>query len=787
MVKQQPHITTLIIPEEKKPPLNIKVIVGKYLYHWPLFVLCLLFTLSAALVYLKLTKPTYEINATLIIKDEKKAPEQQSALSEIDLVNSSKLIENEIEVLKSNRLISNVVEKLNLEIIYQQKEGLNTQDLYKTGPVKLVMFNPTLPNQKQVRKAEKKIITIVIKDKNSFFLQGADKKLKEYSFNTFLNNSWGTWKLEPTDFLPEYKGATIQITSLDPEKVALQYQKAIEISIPNKLATAVSLTLEDPIAQRGKDILNQLIAEYNRLSIYENEKKAKTTLAFLDNRLDSLTAELNIAEQGIEGFKSSRGITDIDVESKINLEDIQQIERSLNEVDVKLSIIKDIEDYINSSKLGHAPATIGITDPALNNLVENLSRLQLQREKLLAVSPETNPDFDAIDRQIATTKTAIRGIVTNIKASLLSTRAKLQSYNNSLVASVKNIPSQERQLESIKRQQMVKEGLYTYLLQKREEIATNYSTLLTPDRVVDQAYASTPKDKKLVAMALAMVLGLGLPFTIIFLRNTLNETVTDVNEIKDVLETPIIGEISFAKSQDIIPLKSIKPSITSEQLRILRTNLYHLYGHKKTGKVTLVTSSVPNEGKSFISNNLALALCHIGRKTIILKTDLRKSSPKDVLNKNGLGITDFLNGKAILQEIINPSALNANLHVINSGTQADNPTELLDSEKLAGLINALQGIYDDIVIDGPSAHLVPDAQILARYTDATLYIIRQGYTEKTELSFIKELFDAEQLPNPQLIFNGIQKAKYGHGYNYKYGYYGKPGGQTIFTDFWKRF
>ncbi|HET8830032.1 MAG TPA: polysaccharide biosynthesis tyrosine autokinase [Pelobium sp.] len=587
--------------------------------------------------------------------------------------------------------------------------------------------------------------------------------------------------------MPDYKGATIQIAVLDPQLLALEYQKAIEVSIPNKLATAITLTFEDPIAQRGKDILNQLIFNYNRSIIEENELKAKATLDFLDKRLDSLTVELNIAEQGIEGFKSSRGITDISIESKINLENIQNNDRMLNEVNVKLGIINDIEDYINSSKPGQIPATMGITDPGLNSLIENLSRLQLQRSSLLAISPETNPDFDPINRQIATTKAAIKENVANIKSSLLNTRSKLQSFNNELASSIKNIPTQERQLESIKRQQAVKEGLYTYLLQKREEIATNYSNISISDRVVDQAYASEPKSKKAIALALALVIGLGLPFGIILLRNNLNDTIIDVNEIKDVVDTPIIGEISLEKSQDLISVKAAGTNAISEQLRTLRTNLYYLYGDKKRGRVTLVTSSIPHEGKSFISNNLGLTLSHIGRKTIILKMVLRQSKIEDAFNNNGLGITEFLNNKASLAEIVNPSELNPNLHIIGSGAEVSNPSELLERGRLKDLITSLQDSYDDIIIDSPSVHLVPDALIISRLTDLTLYIIKQGYTEKTELEFLKELVDKKQLFNVQIIFNGIHKAKYGYGYNYKSSYYTKTTKKTIFTNFWNRF
>ncbi len=790
MATQQPQITTLIIPEEKKRSLNIKGIFTKYLYHWPLFIIALFVTFAAAMVYLHFAKPTYQITATLIIKDDKKVPGQQSALSEIDLVNSSKLIENEMEVIKSNRLISQVVNELELGIVYREKNGLKGFDLYKSSPVKLILIAASAAPKREATKEDKKEIAIVIKDKSTFFLKNEDDQLKEHAFNTPIRSSWGSWKLAPTDLLPEYKDATIQIAVLDTNQLALDYQKAIEVSLTNKLATSISLTLEDPVAQRGKDILNKLIFDYNLAGTQENELNAKATLAFLDSRLDSLSAGLNEAEAGIEGFKSSRGLTDISTESKINLENMQVNDRSLNEVNVKLSIIEGIENYVNSSKSGQAPATMGITDPALNNLIENLSRLQLQRDKLLAIAPETNPDFDPINRQIATTRAAIKENVGNIKSSLLNTRSKLQSFNSGFESSIKNVPAQERQLVSIKRQQAVKEGLYTYLLQKREELAANYANIVSTERVVDEAYAGKAQaPKKAIALAMALLLGLCIPVGIIYGRDNLNDSIVDVQEIKDALDIPIIGEISFEKSQSLISIKSAGTNVISEQLRTLRTNLYYLYGDKTTGRVTLITSSVPGEGKSFISGNLGMTLAHIERKTVILEMDLRRPRLKDTFNikKDGPGITEFLNDKATLQQIIHPSGLDPNLHIIGSGAIANNPSELLEKEQLKTLIATLRNTYDDIIIDSPPVHLVPDAMIVSRLTDITLYVMKQGHTDRTELDFLREINNKQHLTDIQIVFNGVERAKYGYGYNYNNSYYNKPEKKTIFSDFWKRF
>ena len=790
MAAQQPQITTLIIPEEKKKSLNIKGVIAKYLYHWPLFVLGLSLALSAAVAYLHFAKPTYPITATLIIKDDKKAPDQQSALSEIDLVNSSKLIENEMEVLKSNRLISKVIKELGLGTAYKEKAGLRSFDLYKNSPVKLTLLSSNVTPPREAIKPDKSEISIIIKDKNTFILKKEGEQTKEYAFNTPITYTWGTWKLEPTDLLPQYTDAKIEIAVLDTQQLALDLQKAIDVSLSNKLATTVSLTLEDQVAQRGKDILNQIISDYNSTGTKENETSAKATLAFLDSRIDSLSAGLNVTEAGIEGFKSSRGLTDIAAESKINLENRQENDRSLNEVNVKLNIIDGIENYVNSSKSGQPPTTMGIADPALNSLIENLSRLQLQRDKLLAIAPETNPDFDPINRQIASTRAAIKESVANIKSSLLNTRSKLQSFSSGFETSIKEVPAQERQLESIKRQQEVKASLYTYLLQKREELAANYANIITKDQVVDAAYAGKAKvPRKAIALAVALLLGICMPAGLIYGRENLRSTIVDVKEIRKGLDIPVIAEISFEKSQALISIKTDGTNEISEQLRTLRTNLHNLYGDRTSGRVTLVTSSVPAEGKSFISGNLSVTLAHTERKTVLLEMDLRRPKIREnfSMEVKGPGITEFLNGKATLQQIVHQSELDPNLYIIGSGAIENNPSELLEKEQLKNLIAILRKTYDDIIIDSPPVHLVPDAMILSRLTDITLYIMKQGHTDRAEIDFLKEINNKKQLSNIQIVFNGVERDKYGYGYKHNTSYYSKVTKKTIFTDFWKRF
>lgn len=787
MNSQPTQFNTLVIPARKTSSAENNSISMKYIYHWPLFIIGLLIAFAGLTFYLHTYRPIYPIKATLLINDEKKAPDQKSALHEIDLTNSAKIIENEIEILKSNQLISQVVKDLQLGIIYQKKiDQFSKIDLYKSSPVEINL-------QSSTDEFPKTPINIEIKDNKSFFIIDAEGRTNEFYFYKIYKNSWGTWKVKPTKFLENYLGAKIMVTIADPQKIALQYQSAIDISLSNKLATAVVLTLNDEVPARGKDFLNDLIHNYNSTSLIEKNRQTKSTLHFLDQRIDSLTKELSTAERGIENFKSSRGLTDIPADSKIRLENMQANDSKLNDVIVQLSVIEGIEHYVNSnSNSEKLPAIAGFANLTLSNQIEKLSVLQLQKDRLLATTPETNPDFEPINSQISTIKAAIKENIKNTKISLLNTKHKLQSFNVGFESSIKNIPIQERQYINIKRQQSIKENLYSYLLQKREEISVNYASTLADDRVVDQAYVGAEKgQRKSIAIALAFLIGLSLPAGIIYSRNTSSSKIITLQEIKDKTEIPIIAELPYEITKNPIVINA-NTSAISEQFRTLRTKMYYLNSEKHSGRITLLTSSVPGEGKSFISSNLSVAFAYSNRKTVLLELDLRKPQLTNIFNisNNHVGITDFVLGKATLSEIIRPSGLESNLDIISSGTTVNNPSELLERQQLKDLIFTLKDIYDDIIIDSPPVHLVPDAIILSRLADITLYTLRQGFTEKIELNFIKELHDQNQLHNINLIFNGIERSKYGYGYKYGDKYYSQANDKKFgdhFTNFLKRF
>ena len=774
---------------------NTRIILSKYLFHWPLFLLFLVIAFAGAYAYIKFANPVYEVSASILVKDEKKSPTEKSAMEELDNSGKAKNAETEIEILRSKNLVSQVVDDLQLWANYKVDQGFKKKDIYATKPFVFALIDT-------IKELNGQTLDIVIKNKTNFEILNSDGTTRKASFNKPVKNNFGTWVLKPNENVEQYTDSIITVTLSNQAAVSNQYMKSVDAHLLDKAAPTIGLFIADEVPQRGKDILNYLILVYNQATSSEEKRTTKSIIDFIDTRLASLTGELNFAEKEVEGFRTSRGLTDIDSQSKVYLENVQTNDIKLNEVDVQLNVIDGIQRYVNSSSSSESPpATLGINDPSLNSLIEKLSQLQNRRVALLATTPESNPAFEPIDRQIRNSKNAIEGTIQGIKSSLVNSRRQLQTFNNRFESSIKNIPGQERQYVGMKRQQAIKESLYVYLLQKREELALAYASTLVDARIVDEANVGDIKWPRIpLIMALALLLGLGLPFLIIYLRQSVKNTITDKSDIENAIDVPILGELSYENLGKEIIILDNQRHLVGEQIRSLRTNLHYLHNNKTIqaadanftvgkGRVTLFTSSVSSEGKSFVSSNMAVSLAVSGRKTVILEMDLRKPKLAAVFNISAKhkGISEFLSTEIDVKDVIQPSGLDKNLDFIGCGDIPANPSELLETENLHQLINNLRELYDDVIIDSPPLHLVTDAMIIAKYTDVTLYVIRQGHTGKAELNFIDDIYFDEKLPNMNIVFNGIKKGKYGYGYNYDNSYYNTAAYQPSFNTSMKLF
>lgn len=718
-----------------------KEVVTKYLYHWPLFVVSVFIALALAVVYLKITKPVYEIKASLLIKNDNSLENNRRtgiALQELDLTSQNKTVDTEIEVIKSRSLINTLVSDLQLWIDYESNKKIGKENLYGKSPVKFNFI-------KTADKIEGKSVIVYIKNDRTYFLTEKADIAVEHQFGEKVSSSiLGTFILEKTQFYRSYQGKSIKVSFKDFDKTVTAYQKGIEVAQLNKKSPTVGLSLTDAAINRGKDVLNYLITIYNQATFAEKNRITKSTLDFIDTRLETISKELSDVENQSEQFKSSRRLTDITSESRIFLENAQANDAKLNDVIVKLSIVKGIEDYVNSDALNKkVPSTLGIDDPGLNIMIAKLNQLEADKARLLSTTPEKNPIFIPLNSQIEELKSAIRINISTIKLTLENAKRRLEVFDEGFKNSISKIPGEEREYVAIKRQENVKQDLFLYLLKKKEEISLSYASTLADARVIDAAYAGPVKwPNKILVLAIALMAGLGLPIALIVGRSLFNDKVKDRKVVMKESSMPILSEIRQIETTSPIIINNPYFNGIIEEFRYLRTKVIGLHPATEKGRITLITSSIIGEGKSFIATNLALTLANSGRRTVLLDLDLRRNylaSFFDV-NPDEAGVIQFLENQTSKESIVKKSGIHYGLDIVPSGISSDNlPSELIEKSTLDVLITWLKQDYDDIIIYAPPVRLAADALILSRFNAVLLFVVRCSKTKKEYLKFIDNL------------------------------------------------
>ncbi|GAA4089421.1 GumC family protein [Mucilaginibacter panaciglaebae] len=757
--------------------INLRMLLMKYADYWQLFLISFLIALIGVFIYKKYVLPTYDIVATLEIQDISDKPQAEKTslvdFQQLDQVNAPRVVENEMEILKSNQLIKQVVDNFQLWANYKLKGGtVKNSDLYGESPIKINLLNHTKPITPQ--KLQFQLI-----DENTYMLTGDDSNSGKHRFGETITDEIGSWTITANDNLKNYIGSVVEIKVNDPELTVLNYQNSLKVEAEQKPASVINVSIADKNIKRGQDFINYLIYFYKQNEVAEKNRIAKSTLQFIDDRLDSLSGQLNHAENRIEGYRSQNALTDVNAQSQMYLQQIQTNGEKLNDINIQLNIISKLDDYLSQLSNGNAtvPSTLGITDQHLVELVQKLSDVQLEKNRLLATLPEKNPAFDPLNSQIAALKTAIKDNIKSIKSSLLTTQHSLQGFKSNVQSSIKNVPVQEHQLAGLGRQQSNKETLYTYLLQQREQIALTYASSSANVRLVDAAHILPLKtSKKYIPFGAAFLFALIFPAACIYGKDVVKNAVTSRKEIERQTGVPVLSEFSYISlnSPTAFNDKNNKDGfILIEQFRHLRSRLTLLNSENVKGAATLITSSVANEGKSFISSNLAIFLANASKKTILLEMDIYKPNISKTFGLNAApGLTNYLKGKTTIQNIIRKNEQYPNLSIISSGEFIDDFSELLDQEPFQILVEKLKTEYDYVLFDTPPVHAISDALSLARYCDNTLYVVRYDETSRTLLPFIQKLNAEGLLPGMNIIFNGLTGRRDSEGSRYE-NYYKK--------------
>lgn len=762
-MKQSPHSETDYSEES-----SLGDVLYKYLRFWPLFLFLMVVGLSLAWLYMRYTPRVYQTKASILIKDAQNNS-SNDVLDAFNMFSTKKTVENEVEILKSSALMKEVVTELGLYASVMTDGRIMSQSAYLNSPVMIIARNP-----ESIKKATK--INFTFNPIDQTIRSGKET----WELNKFVQTDYGTIKFVPnSNYRPgrstNGNHETEYYFSLNSVKnTANSLRNRLNVNASSKQSTVIEIAIRDEVPERGEDIIDNLMKLYNKAAIQDKNVLAANTLKFVDDRLKFVSSDLDSVEGSLQQFKSNNKITDISSQGQIFLQTVSVNDQKISDINMQLAVLDQVEAYVKSKGTtgGIVPATMGINDPILSNLLQKLTELELQYTQLKTLVPENNPQLISVVDGMEKLRPGIMENIQNQRRSMIAGREDLISTNERYTSMLRGIPRKEMELLGITRQQAIKSGIYTFLLQKREETMLSFASTVADSRIIDHAESSdipvSPKKKIIFLGAIlgSIILGVGM----VYLKDLLTQSIQGKSELEKYTAIPVLGEIVYDRSKTPIVISEGKRSFVAEQFRHLRTSLSYL-GIDENHKKVLITSSISGEGKSFVVTNMGITLSLMNKKVAVLEFDLRKPklSEQFKLPRN-TGITSFLIGKKQPEEIIFETSF-SNLFFLPSGPIPPNPSELISNGRLNILLDYLQKNFDYILIDSAPVNPVTDSFILSKLSDVTLFIVRHDFTPKLMLQKLERLFRTDKLKNPAIIYNGVKgKGLVGNRYGYGYGY-----------------
>ena len=755
---------------EKDQSIDLKEELFKYLEYWRWFIIAPIFTIIIAFIYLRYAEKKYNVESTIIVKDDKNGSltDQISAFSELGLFNSKNNIENEIEVLKSRTLTEKTVDSLDLNISYISNGTIKKEEIYnKNAPLKL-----TIQSFIEQEKVEYPLVFEVDYKEANFQIKTTDETIGTFVYGKTINYKGLSFQLHKNKTEKKDKQTSLIISVNTIASATKAFQKQLRIEPSSKTSSVLKLSFTGNNSAKGADYLNYLIAIYNQQSVLDKQLIAQNTSEFISKRLNIIAGELGDVEKDVEKYKNVNNIADIETEVKLSLEKLNDFQKSVIENEVQIKVVNDMLGHIRTSKSHDLLPSNYLKDNAQVTAIEEVNKLIIERNKLLQNNATLeNPNVVLLDKQISSLKSTILNSLRQQANSLSIIKNDLKRQEGEINSKISMVPRQEREFRIIDRQQKVKEALYLYLLQKREETNISIAAAELNAKIIDKAIVDkTPvSPKTLIILLTAIILGGLIPFLVIYLKNLLDTKIKTRLDLEGKVPIPFLGDVPSSESHDqLMELNS--RSSSAEAVRIIRTNIeFMLPQNNDQAKLIFSTSTFPGEGKTFISANLAATIALSGKKVLLVGMDLRNPKLKEYINLPIIGITNFLTNKdaKIEDYIVKVDGYEA-FDALPAGTIPPNPAELLMGKKIEEMFKSLKQQYDYIIVDTAPVSLVTDTLLIAKYADAFIYVIRANKLDKKLLNIPISLYKENKLPNMSLLLNDTDSTK-GYGYGYGYG------------------
>jgi len=764
--------------------IDLKQIFFVFLSKWYWFAISSILFLAIGYVYLQKQSPIYEARMSVLIKQEQNAPEEMLLLRDLGLTSGKNNIDNEVGVFKSPDLFTKIVSSLELYTSYREYSKLNfyRPELYKNSPIYVRIENirpDSLANP---------VSLLITKVNNNYKVEASYKQNGESKEETKVTAQLPTYlefgfgKLYITkQGKNENLSNPIKVTIRNAAVVARSLSSRLSVTPSSKQSSLLELTLKTENRKIGEDVLNALIAEYNKDAIADKNMVAYNTAVFIEERLKDIAKELGEVEVEVESFRKQNQITDIPTQASAYLTRNEGYEKKRSEIETQLNLIKYIETFIsNSSNKNKLIPNLGINDPGLIEVINKYNEILINKERIESSTSENNPAYKNIRLQVESMHENIKTSLSNERRASEIAIRDLDREFTTTNSKIRNIPTIERQYSDILRQQNVKSNLFVFLLQKREETNLTQAGVAPKAKMIARPFSGVNPvaPKKAMIMLAFFLFGLVLPGTVIFLIDYFQTKIDGVKDLQRLKGISVVGDIAKVDTSEatngVVVVKRDDDSIMTEMFRTLRNNMLFMMGEKDQN-VILVTSTVPKEGKTFISANLAMSLSLMDKTVLVIGGDLRNPQIFSALgfSRWEKGLSSILAG---LEKDYKPlvHTVDKNLFILPAGPIPPNPNELLSRPKLKEIIDTVKKDYDFVLIDSAPLGVVTDTLMFSKFADATIYVVREGYSEKDTILFINNLVEDKRIHNAAVVLNqateGGASGRYKYGYKYSYSY-----------------
>ena len=784
--------------------IDIRDFLLKMLGYWHYFVISLIVAIMLAFLINRVTTRVYQIKTTLLVQEEQSMLDAKFAVG-MNLYNSSYRLYNEIGILKSYTLTQRALKHLDFTVGYYTSQHMLERELYHECPFRVVLDSTTaqpLFTEIHIEILSPEKFKVTADGRNvslyNFSTRKSAQIVPEFRINTegVINNEVKTDQVAFTLFpaftadLKNYVGRSYYIRIFN-EPYLINRYRALDVS-ETKNSSIVTVSIQGNNVEKLVDFLNTLTREYLIKGLEKKNQIAENTIRFIDMQLGEVTDSLSYSEKVLQDYRANNYIMNVDFQTQQVFTALENLKNQRAELVVQSKYYDYLKKFLIENRADQdliVPSSLGIQDPVINNLINELTQLLSERTELMINSKKENPYIASIDSRIAAMK---KTILENIENLINASKISINDIDSRIEESSKQVnkmPETQRKLFGYERKFKLNDALYTYLLTKRSETQIAKASYLPDNEVLDKATDTeytlvSPKTRR--NYIIAFILGLGLPVAFLLLIDFFNDKVNTSEDIEAITDYPVLGHIIHSKDKSYTVVNDYPLSLTTESFRAIRTN-FQFIASEGSHPIILISSTMMGEGKSYTSLNLALSFALYNKKTVLINFDMRKPKLGLYLNMNvEKGLSSLLSKNATLDEVIAKTQFE-NLDIIVAGTIPPNPMELIAGPVTGGLFAELKKRYDYVIVDTPPVGMVADALLLVKYSDVNLFVVRYNHTQKKVFARLVQSINKRGVGHLNIVLNDVYIGRkyqnyaqgYAYGYGYGYGYSQENGAKKL--------